>query len=145
MTREEIKRAIIEKFKEDEELFNDCIEELDGWNGYLGDDRYYCMEDIDEYYQGDALDAIRRAFFGHDEDWHTDAHGEREYEPFNPNREYFRFNGYGNFVSSDWKDYTDHMDEYAIEAMSENRRGVSSIEDDDELAALFDALEECEE
>lgn len=30
---------IIAWFKENEEVFNDCIEELDSYNGYLGDDR----------------------------------------------------------------------------------------------------------
>ena len=37
---------IIIYFKEHEELFNDCIEELDSYNGYLGDNRYYCMDEL---------------------------------------------------------------------------------------------------
>lgn len=147
MTREETIRAIKEYFEEHEEMFNDCIEELDSYNGYLGDDRYYPMEEIDEFYNGvEPSEILARAFYGYDaETWHTDAHGEKEYGAFCPNREFFSFNGYGNLVSSDYKDYSDKLDDYAIEAMSENRRGVSTIEGDDELAALFDALEECEE
>ena len=38
-TDEEITADIIAIFNDDEELFNDCIEELDGYNGYLGDNR----------------------------------------------------------------------------------------------------------
>lgn len=69
----------------------------------------------------------------------------KEYEAFNPNRDYFYFNGYGNLISSDYKDYSDKLDEYAIEEMSENRNYIDSIENDDTLAELFDELEEIEE
>ena len=52
---------------------------------------------------------------------------------------------HGNLVSSDYKDYTGHLDHYAVEEMSENCHYINSIEDDEELSALFDALEEDEE
>lgn len=48
---------------------------------------------------------------------------------------------YGNLVSSNYKDYSAHLDEYAIQAMSENRYYIDSIDDDAELSALFDELE----
>ena len=136
MTREEIKRAITEYFEENEELFIDCIEELDAYNGYLGDDRCYPMADLDEFYHGvEASEILARAFYGHDE------YGDE----FNPNRNYFYFNGYGNLVSTDEPDYSGFLDDYAIEAMSENRSNIYSIGEDAELSALFDALDECEE
>ena len=75
----------------------------------------------------------------------TDSSGNKEYGAFNPNRNYFYFNGYGNLVSSDYKDYSDKLDGYAIEEMSEDRNYISSIENDDILAGLFDELEEAEE
>lgn len=53
-------------------------------------------------------------------------------------------NGYDNLVSADYKDYTGYLDKYAIEAMGENRRYIDSIEQSDELAALFDELENTE-
>lgn len=138
--------AIIAYFKKNTELFNDCIEELDGWNGYLGDDRYYYMEELDEIYNGvDPLELLRRAYYGWDEDsWTEDGHGHRRHDEFNPNREYFRFNGYGNLVSTDYKDYSDHLDAYTVEDMSERRKDIYCIDEDDELCALFDALEESE-
>ena len=75
----------------------------------------------------------------------TDSSGNKEYGMFNPNRNYFYFNGYGNLVSSDYKDYSDKLDEYAIEEMSENRNYIDSIENDNILSGLFDELEEAEE
>ena len=142
--RDEIINKIIEFFNDNEEIFNSCIEELDGYNGFLGDDRYYDMDDLDEFYSDTKpLDLLYRVFYGRDDDtWTIDAHGDKHYDEFNPNRSYFYYNGYGNLVSSDYKDYSGRLDHYAVEEMSENRRYLDSIEDDDDLSALFDALEE---
>lgn len=145
--REKIIDQIIEFFKENEEIFNSCMEELDGYNGYLGDDRYYDMDDLDEFYcDTKPLDLLYRVFYGRDDDtWTTDARGDKHYGEFNPNRSYFYYNGYGNLVSSDYKDYSCHLDRYAVEEMIENRRYLYSIEEDEDLSALFDALEEYNE
>lgn len=143
MTREQIIKAITEYFEENEEVFNDCIEELDSYDGYLGDDRYYNMDELSElYHDADPIELLNRAYFGYDsETWHTDSHGEKEYGPFNPNRDYFTFNGYGNFVSADYKDYSAHLDDYCIEHMSENRQHLWTIEHNSELSELFDKLD----
>lgn len=139
-------RAIIKYFEENEETFNTCIEELDAYNGYLNDDRYHSMDDLNDLYSGsEPIEILQRAYFGHDADtWHTDSSGNKIYGEFNPNREYFYFNGYGNLVSSDHKDYSAHLDKYAIESMSEDRQYIDTIESDEELAALFDELEQDE-
>jgi hypothetical protein len=140
-------QKIIDFFENNEELFNSCIEELDAYNGYLGDDHYYNMEELNDIYNGTSpIDILQRAYFGRDDDtWTTDSAGNKTYGEFNPNREYFYFNGYGNLVSSDYKDYSAFLDRYAIEEMSENRQDIYSIEDDEELTALFDELEEDDE
>jgi hypothetical protein len=137
---------IINYFKENEEIFNACIEELDSYNSYLGDDRYYYMEDISEFYNGtDLIELLNRAYFGRDDDnWHTNERGEKIYDSFNPNREYFYYNGYGNLVSSNYKDYSCHLDEYAVNSMIKNRNYIYTIEEDEELTALFNELEEGE-
>lgn len=142
--RENTIEKIIAYFEENEEIFNQCIEELDSYNGYLGDDRYYYMDDLDEFYTGtNPLEILRRAYYGRDDDtWHTDASGNKIYGEFNPNREYFYYNGYGNLVSSDYKDYSDKLDNYVIESMSENRCYIDTIDSDDELSELFDELEQ---
>lgn len=145
-TAEEVTADIIAFFKDNEDIFNEAIEELDAYNGYLGDNRYYTMDELDELYTGtEPSEILRRAFYGYDEETYTtDGSGNREYGQFNPNRDYFTYNGYGNLVSADYKDYTGYLDKYAIEAMSENRHYIDSIEQSDELAALFDELENTE-
>ena len=143
-TPEEITADIIAYFENNEDVFNDCMEELDGYNGYLGDDRYYSMDELDEFYNGvEPSEILRRAFYGYDsETYTTDGSGNREYGAFNPNRDYFTYNGYGNLVSADYKDYSAYLDHYAVEAMSENRSYIDTIADTDELNALFDELEQ---
>lgn len=146
-TAEEITADIIAYFENNEDAFNDCMEELDGCNGYLGDNRYYSMDELDEFYRGsDPLEILHRAYYGRDDDtWTTDSNGNKTYGEFNPNRDYFYYNGYGNLVSSDYKDYSHLLDNYAIETMSKNRCYIDSIDNDEELTALFDELEAVEE
>lgn len=136
-------KKIIAYFEENEDTFNDCMEELDSYNGYLGDDRYYSMDELNEFYSGsEPIEILQRAYFGRDDDtWHTDASGNKIYGEFNPNRDYFTFNGYGNLVSSDYKDYTHELDEYFVNELLENRSYIDAIEDDEELKTLFDELE----
>lgn len=139
-TAEKITEDIIAYFDEHEDIYNEAAEELDAYNGYLGDDRYYSMDEMDEFYSNTEI--LYRAFYGHDkETWHTDASGNREYGPFNPTRKYFRYNGYGNLVSADYKDYTGLLDHYIIESMLENRNYIDTIDNDPELSKLFDELE----
>ena len=146
-TKETVIADIIQYFKENEDIFSDCMEELDSYNGYLGDDRYYSMEELNDLYSGqEPQEILLRAFYGFDADsWHTDRDGNKIYGAFNPNRDYFYLNGYDNLVSSDYKDYSNKLDEYAIEEMRENRGDIDSIENDDTLAGLFNELEEIEE
>lgn len=132
---------IIAYFEENTDLFDTCIEELDSYNGYLGDDRYFEMYMLDEfYYHSKPTELLNRIFYGYDEDTSNDEHKTE----FNPNREFFRYNGYGNLVSADYKDYSDHLDHYAVEAMFENRVYIASIESDETLSGLFDELEKGE-
>lgn len=146
-TAEKIIEKIIEYFDDHEDVYNEASEELDAYNGYLGDNRYYSMDELDELYNGtDPTEILCRAFYGHDEDvWTINKYGEKEYGPFNPNREYFKYNGYGNLVSSNYKDYSMLLDHYIIESMLENRHYIDTIDNDPELSELFDELEESEE
>lgn len=147
MDREQALKNIIEYFEQNEDVFDDCIEDLDSYNGYLGDDRIYSMDELDELYSGqEPTEILRRAFYGYDaETWHTDSHGEREYGPFCPNRDYFTFNGYGNFVSMDYKDYSDKLDKWTVEAMAENRENLYYIDHNSDLNELFDELNAAEQ
>ncbi len=144
ITKETIINEIINIFKNNTDLFNDCIEQLDNWNGYLNDDRFYSMDEIDEILcDKKPSEIMYMTFFGHDLDGYTtDINGCKHYCEFNPNSDYFRFNGYGNLVSTNYIDYSDHIDSYAIEALCENRTEIDAIETDDKLIELFDKLEE---
>lgn len=57
---------------------------------------------------------------------------------FNPNDDYFKFNGYGNLVSAWDKDYTAYLDDYFIDDLLENR---SHLNLDTDVEALLDELE----
>ena len=146
-TKEAIINDILKLFTENEELFNDCIEELDGYNGYLGDDRYYSMDELDEFYRGtNPTELLQRVYFGYDEDDVViDEWGEEHRKEFNPMKDYFRYNGYGNLVSNNYKDYTSLLDEYFVDALLQYRQEVYSIEDDARLVELLDELEAAEE
>lgn len=146
-TKETIINDIIKLFAEDEELFNDCIEELDGYNGYLGDDRYYNMDELKEFYHNaDIMDLMNRVYFGYSEDEaYTDEHGQIKHCQFNPNQDYFKYNGYGNLISANYKDYTGFLDEWLVEDLLRHRQWINSIEDDARLVELLDELEAAEE
>lgn len=119
---EKKKELLMELFENNEDLFNSTIEELDSYNGYLGDDRYYEMEYLNEFYNSvEPLELLQKAYFGRDDDnYITDSNGNKTYSEFNPNRDYFYYNGYGNLVSSDYKDYSCHLDNYFIDALLED-------------------------
>jgi hypothetical protein len=144
--RENTIKKILEYFTENESTFNECIEELDSYNGYLSDSRYFSMDELNEHFNGqDPIEVLYRAFYGHDADtWTTDNTGNKTYGEFNPNRDYFTYNGYGNLVSSDYKDYTPLLDEYFIQDLIENRYHIDTIDNDIELSLLFDELEDNE-
>lgn len=138
MTREEVREQLKALFTEEEDIFNQTIEELDNYNGYLGDDRYYEMGMLDEFYHDtDPTEILRRAFFGYCEDY-TDEHGNHTQE-FSPVQDYFRYNGYGNLVSTDFKDYSDHLDNWFIDAVIDN---ADHLWLDDEVKDILGGIEE---
>ena len=127
-------------FEDNEEEFIRIIEELDSWNGYLGDDRYYSMDELYDFYSVNNREVfdnlLNRIYYGHDADnWHTDSHGEKEYGEFCPNREYFTYNGYGNLVSTDYKDYSSYLTKSFVEAVYDNQSHLTIPE---ELQEIFD-------
>lgn len=137
MKRTEAIEKILVYFEENPDTFADCLEELDGWNGYLNDDRFMPMEELDDIMSGESPSYIlARAFYGHD----GNTGGE-----FNPNRDYFRFNGHGNLVSTDFREYPEYLSAETVEEMEENLDRIDTIKDNDDLTELFDALENAED
>lgn len=141
--RDEIIADIIAYLKDNEELLADALEELDSYNGYLDNDRYYHMEDLDEMHNHlTPTEIIQLAYYGHDEDNYTiDTHGDKVYGAFCPARGYYKYNGYGNLVSTDHKDYSDCLSPFTITELSDNRRHIDAINNDELLSELFDELE----
>ena len=141
---EELIEKVIEWFKDNEDVFNDCIEALDSYNGYLDGDRCFDMECLnEEFCSALPIDILYRAFYGHDEDnYTTDSRGEKHYGEFNPNRAYYRYDGYGNLVSTDYKDYTGKLDSYFVEELVYRRSHAAwYIKQHEELVELLDKIE----
>ena len=67
---------------------------------YYPDDMLYPMDEISEFIT-DVWEALRSSFFGYDYNPYRDENRDQ----FNPNRDYFAFNAYGNLVSIDAHDY----------------------------------------
>ena len=130
-------------YQQNEDDFNNDIEELDSWDGILGDNRLEPMEDLDEHYHGqDVTEILNRADFGHDDDsWHEE-NGEKVYGPFCPNREYFYFNGYGNLVSTDFKDYSGFLNEDTIQDIIDHEGKLSLSDGAQEIIDNYEEEEE---
>ena len=109
-------------YRENMKDFANDIEELDDWTGCLYDDRIHSMEYLNEFFQGtEPKEILQRAFYGYDETYTKNE----QREPFNPNRNYFYFNGCGNLVSIDEKDYSDYLDIAFIQDIIDNSYNLS--------------------
>ena len=121
MNNNELREKLISYFRDNEDDMNDVMEQLDNWNGFLGDDAYFPMDELYDFYnisnRDDFNNLMARIFYGHDQYGDETA--------FNPNREYFSYNGYGNLISSDYKDYTNKFDDYFIDEVIENRDEIA--------------------
>ena len=147
MTFKEMLEKVQSYFEDNDEDFIQVIEELDSYNGYLGDDRYFEMDELYDFYSVNNREVfdnlLNRIYYGHDADnWHTDSHGEKEYGEFCPNREYFTYNGYGNLVSTDYKDYSSYLTTSFVEAVYDNQSHLTIPEEVQEIFDEYDNQEE---
>jgi hypothetical protein len=116
MNREELKQAIENYFleNEDENVFNEMVEARMSYDGWHGDDEIFYMDELIEIMpcnnNDDLINLLNRVRYGYDGDSCIDENGNHT-DPFDSDSEYFYFNGYGNLVSTDEKDYSDFMDE----------------------------------
>ena len=122
MRKDYVREAIAEALENDTDAFVQICEELDNWNGFLGDARCYDMDMIDEFFSkpSDLLDKM---------------------DDFDKDDEYFYFNGYGvTTTSSDKYDvYSDAIDvSDLIDAIEDNYNHID-IEDAtlDELSDIL--------
>ena len=118
------------------------------WNEYCdaenyNDDEIFTMDMFDEFYSGkDPLEIAQRVYFGSDESGASSS--------FNPNRDYFYFDGYANPVSIDYVSYIDALDKWSdspicpddlAEYIAENGEAFGN----DDLQEVIDEAEEDEE
>ena len=124
---------IIEYFRDNTDIFNKCIEELDEYTAFLHNGPYYNMNELDYICYGMTATQIANSVFsGFDLD---------SCAVFNPNRKYFRINSNGIFTSSDEKDYSDCLNESTIVKMSQYRTDIPTIYEHDDLLELFNELD----
>ena len=135
----EFKEALTAYFKSHEDELNQVLNDND-LISY--DDRFYSMDEFDEILDGNTPSELaRKIFYGYDLDYSNPDTG--KYEEFNPNKAYFRFNGYGNLVSTDYSDYSDYIDQ-AVEYIADNPSHYQ-CEFDDKFDAIIEAWLESDE
>lgn len=140
ITEDEAKAEIIEAFKQ-----MDDSELVEVWNEYcyscnMYDDEIFSMDRLNELYENSTPEEIAtRLFYGHDE-WNDES-------SFNPNRDWFYLNGYGNPVSVSyigWSEYTQNWlcsricPEEIADYIIEHREAFYN----DDIAEIIERLEE---
>lgn len=116
-------KKLYELFADNSALFADCLEDLDNYNGCLGDDRWYVMDELSEILCGvPVYDVLRMAFFG----------------AFNPSDDYFSFNGAGNLISSQYRDYQCYLTD---ETMSDIIANADNLYLPDEVMDIINGEE----
>ena len=112
----------IDILEEDEDAFDEACEELDSWNGFLGDSRCYSMDMIDEFFEkpSDLLENM---------------------SDFDYSDEYFYFTAYGVSTTDDKHDlYSgDFSAEDVLDELVDNY-GHVDIRENDELNELVNIL-----
>jgi hypothetical protein len=133
--------TLLNYYCEHDDDFNHDIEELDDWKGCLGDGRIEPMYMLDEFYKNkDSTEILRNAFFEYD-----NAYSKSEQrETFNPNRKYFYFNGYGNLVSTDEREYNDYLYVDYIQDIIDNEHHLFLSDGAQEIIDDYDELKEME-
>jgi len=102
--------------------FNEIMGEL----GYYGNEVFY-MGELSEVFGHDVEEAIRAAFYGGRYKFSQDL--------FNPNDEYFSFDGYGNLESIPehyLQDYFDQFRDEILEYVNENEVELYGVEEEDD-------------
>lgn len=93
MTREQAIRKYVEKLNGDDLAY--LIQHMNAYDGSFDTVTGYDMDEFNEFMSNyEPLELAQMMWFG----------------DFNPNDDYFRFDGYGNLVSLAWKDIVDEAE-----------------------------------
>ena len=135
-----LQQELLNYYKENSEDFADDIEELDGWNDCLYEDKIFPMDELDEVLQDiEPSDILRSALFGHDE-----SQGKIK-STFNLNSDYFHYNGFGNLISTDERDYSDYLNDYFIQEIIDNKSHLSLSKGAQEIIDNYEDKDDSEE
>lgn len=85
MTREQAIRNYVEQLNGDDLTY--LLQHMNAYDGCFEETSYYNMDEFDEFLSGHTpMEIAQMIYFG----------------AFNPNDDYFRFNGYENLESANW-------------------------------------------
>ena len=115
---------VVDYLFDNDDLFCNLLEQMDNWNGYLGDDRWYPMDELDEYLCGKSPSEILGM---------VDL-------SFDVRDDFFRVDGYGDLESCDNPDYSYYLGAGFVSDLLEVRNHMDI--EDDELNEMLDSLEE---
>nr|DAJ12311.1 MAG TPA: hypothetical protein [Bacteriophage sp.] len=93
MTREQAIRSYVEQLSGSE--LAELLQYINSYDGSFEESTYYDMDSFDEFMSNYTPSEIARMMW---------------FGEFNPNEEYFRFNGYGNLESLDWQEISDEAE-----------------------------------
>ena len=87
MTREQAITTYVTSLNGDDLTY--LLQHMNGYDGCFEEATYYDMDEFNEFMSNyTPMEIAQMIYFGE----------------FNPNDDYFRFNGYGNLESADWQD-----------------------------------------
>ena len=79
MNLDELKKYAIQILKDDDDIFVQCVDELDSWNGYSDGFRAYDMYELDDLHSGmklhDFLEKLTSDFDINDDYFYYDIYG----------------------------------------------------------------------
>lgn len=93
MTREQAIRSYVEQLSGSE--LADLLQYMNSYDGSFEESTYYDMDSFDEFMSNYTPSEIARMI---------------HFGEFNPNDDYFRFDGYGNLESLDWQEISDEAE-----------------------------------
>ena len=95
MTREQAIRTYVENISNAELV--ELLQHMNAYDSCFDDCVYFNMAEFDDFMSNySPMEIAQMIFFGND---------------FNPNDDYFRFNGYGNLESANWYDVEDEAED----------------------------------
>lgn len=123
---EEMKAELLQWLDENEDVLSDILEQMDDWDGYLGEDRCWPMSMLDDVFYGASVFDI--------------LHG-IDFSEFDEDDEYYYDSIWGiRSVDNRYDVYKDYITQGLIDNIID-RRGRLRL--DDEFEEMLDDYEEC--